>query len=221
MRKRELVALRSKPLTWERFLELLPSTLDAIGVSVDSSARDGEITLRDHGELGVVVVMDSGSLAQRAARALAPKLGASVRGYEVVGTSGGKGFKFRAHAFEATPTGELRDAEGQELDFDDPEQSWGGGDLEARSQRVLREFGQLPSTVLQTKTVGIKRRSGGRPSTPRVATLLTLLKKAKAYQGVPQEGGRVELRVELAAGGKQTSVCTQAEFEELERLMGK
>lgn len=202
-------------------MELLPSMLDELGVAIDSGARDGELIVRDHGDLGLVVLFDSGSLAERAARALAPKLGVPVRAFTIIGTAGDKGFKFRSEAKEAAATGELRETEGEELDFDDPEQQWGGGDLEARSQRVLREYARLPSTILQSKTLGLKRRSAGRPSTPRVATLLQLVKKAKSWEGAPQPNARVELRVELAAGGRQLSYCTQAEFEELEKITGR
>lgn len=221
MRKCELAALRSPGLTWEGFIELLPSTLESLGLAVDSKGRDGELTVRDHAELGCVVALTNGSLARRAALVLASKLDAPVDVFEAVGTGGDKGFKFRTAAFRATPEGELRDAEGDELDLDDPEQQWGGGALDARTQRVLRDFGQLPGVTAQTKVVGLRRRAGGKASTPRVATLVKLLKKAKTYEANPQDGGRVELRVELAAGGRQTSYCTAAEFEEVERLSSR
>jgi hypothetical protein len=74
---------------------------------------------------------------------------------------------------------------------------------------------------LQEQTIGYKRRAAGKPSSPRIATLLMLLKKARGWEGVPQEGGRFELRVEFAAGGRQSSFCTAAEFEELKKLTGR
>lgn len=220
MRKCELAALRAPGLTWERFNDLLPSTLDSLGLSVDDKGRDGSLTVRDHAELGCVVVFTSGSLARRAGLVLAPTLGENVEIFEAVGTGGEKGFRFRTAAAQATPGGELRDAEGEELDLDDPEQTWGGGALDARTQRVLRDFGQLPGVTVRTREVGLRRRSGGKASTPRVATLVKLVKKAKTWEGVPLEGGRVELKVELSTGGRQTSYCTTAEFEEVQRLTG-
>lgn len=218
MRKCELAAIRSESLTWDRFQQLLPSALDGLGLAADAKGRDGEFTVRDHAELGCVVLFSNSALAQRAALVLAPILEAPVDVYEAVGTSGENGFKFRTAAFKATPDRTLSPSEGEELDLDDPAEDWGGGALDARTQRVLRDFGDLPGIVAQTSVVGFKRRPGGKPSSPRVASLVALLKKAKMYESTVLEGGRVELRVELAKGGRQTSYCTVAEFEELERL---
>lgn len=220
MAKLEIVALRSTQLSWSRLFEVLPSVLDTLGLALVESTGAGEITFRDHGSGGCLILLDSGELARRAARAFATAASVSVEGFEAVGTGSEKGFKFRTAAFKATATGELKDAEGTELDFDDTEQDWGGGNLEARTTRVLRDFGELATVYAQTKTVGYKRRPAGRPSTPRVATLLATLKKGKSHEARPQDGGRVELRIALAAGGTQTSFCTAAEYEELQKLLG-
>ena len=221
MRKQELVALRLKSATFQGLLDILPAAFPSLGLTQAFGADDDAFTVRDHGELGCVIVLGSGELAQRTARALAPKVGGPVQVFDVTGTNAGTSFKFRAAAFEATPDGHIRDASGVELDFDDAQQTWGGGSLDARIKRVSREFGDLPSHTVQEKTIAYKRRAAGKPSSPRVGTLLTLLKKARAWEGVPQEGGRVELRIELAAGGRQISFCSAAEFEELRKLTGR
>lgn len=218
MRKCELAAVRSEGLNWDRFQQLLPSTLDGLGLSVDDKKRDGEIVVRDHVELGCVLVFSNSALAQRAALVLASALKKPVDVFEAVGTGGEHGFKFRTAAFKATPDGALTPSEGEELDLDDPDQDWGGGALDTRTQRVLRDFGDLPGIIAQTSVVGFKRRPGGKPSSPRVASLVALLKKSKSYESTVLDDGRVELRVELAKGGRQTSFCSEAEFEELERL---
>jgi len=221
MQKQELVALRLKKAHYQDILDRLPSTFDTLGIVLDEGARDGELTVRDHGELGCVVVLGSGELGQRAARALAPKVAAPVQVYVVNGTNAGTRYRFRAAAFEATPDGHIRDHSGVELDFEDLQQTWGGGTLDARAHRVLREFGALPSLTMREKTIGYKRRAAGKPSTPRVSTLLALLKKARTWEGHAHDGGRIELRVELAAGGRQSSFCSAAEFEELKKLTGR
>lgn len=218
MRKCELAALRSKALSRERFEELTPPTLEGLGLAVDSKGRGGQLVVRDHAELGCVVWFSSSSLAQRAALVLARLLSQPVEVYEVIGTSIEGGFKFRTAAYQATPDGALSPSEGVELDLEDPEEDWGGGTLEARTQRVLLDFGDLPGIVAQESVVGFKRLAGGKPSSPRVASLVALLKKAKNYESSQLDDGRVELRVELAKGGRQTSYCTMTEFEELESL---
>jgi hypothetical protein len=220
MRKTELIALRARQIPWSKLEEALPALYEQLGIAVDNSAKDGTLTIRDHGHSGCVLILENGSLARRAATALSTRFAAPVQLFEVIGSAGEKAFKFRTEALLATPQGALNPAEGVELDLDDPEQSWGGGDLDARAQRVLRDFGELEGGSIQTRTVGYKRRSAGRPSTPRVATLLSTLQKAQSFEGVPQPNGRIELRMELAAGGRQTSFCTAAEFEEVQRLLG-
>ena len=219
MRRIELVALRSTDLRWQRLGEVLPPTLDTLGLAHDDGATDGSLTLLDHGESGCVVMFDHAKLARRAALLLATRAGVSVDLFEVIGTSGGKRNRFRTEALRATPGGELRPAEGQELDLEDPDQHWGGGDLEAQATRVLGDFAMLLGGAERKLSMGYRRKPMPRPSTPRVATLLASLQKAKSHEAQPQDGGRVELRIELAAGGRQTSFCSAAEHEELERLL--
>jgi hypothetical protein len=221
MRKEEIVALRPKKASFQTLVELLPTVFDAIGLVADHNRKDGAFTVRGFAEHGCVITLGSGEVGQRAARALAPKLGESIRIYAVNGTDSGARMRFRAEAFEATPEGHLKDASGVELDFEDPEQQWGGGPLEQRAKRVLRDFGALPQIVTQEQTFGYKRKSGGKPSSERVAKLLATLKKSRTWEGVPMEGGRVELKMELAKGGKQSSFCSAAEYEELQRLTGR
>jgi len=220
MRRLELVAIRLKTATYPAVLTALPAAFGSLGITADHNARDGAFTIRDHAERGCVIFLGSLDLAQRTARALAPIAGGPVQVYDVGGSNSGSTFKFKAVAFEATPDGQLRDFSGVELDFDDLEQTWGGGSLEDRAKRVLRDYGELPTLWTQEKVIGYKRQPIGKPSTPRVATLLALVKKARTWEGVP-DGKRVELRVELAAGGRQTSFCTADEFEELSRLAGR
>lgn len=220
MRRIELVALRSTALPWQRLGEVLPPALETLGLAHDDGESDGSLTLQDHGQRGCVVLFDHARLARRAALQLATRAGVTVEVFEVIGTSGGKRNRFRTEAFRATSQGELRPAEGKELDLEDPEQQWGGGDLEAQAKVVLREFALLEGGAERTLALGYRRKPAPRPSTPRVATLLASLQKAKSHEAHPQAGGRVELRIELAAGGRQTSFCSTAEHEELERLLG-
>jgi hypothetical protein len=220
MHRIELCALRSIDISWERLVAVLPQALEALGLAHDEAATDGEVTLQDRGGEGRLVVFMNAALARRAALAVATRAGAPVALFEVIGTSGGKRVRFRTAAFKATAAGELRDAEGKELDLEDPAQTWGGGDLSKQAQRVLEEFAVLVGGAARTVRLGYRKRPAARPSTPRVATLLASLMKAKSHQGVPQAGGRVELRIELAAGGKQTSYCSAAEYEELQKLIG-
>lgn len=220
MRRTESIALRSTGLRWDPLTELLPQTLEALGLSVlYGTGGDGQVTMIDHREDGCIVLLDDASVGRRAALALATKAGVAVELFEVIGTGGTKRSRFRTAAFLATAAGELRPAEGKELDLEDPEQTWGGGDLEAQSARVLEEFARLDGGAMQTKRFGYKRRPAARPSTPRVATLLASLQKARSHEAVPQPDGRFELRIVLAAGGKQTSYCSAAELEELQRLL--
>src|SRR4051812_31919481 len=83
MRKQELVALRLKTGTYQGIIDVLPSTFDTLGIAVDAGARDGSFTIRDHGERGCVVILGNSELAQRAARALAPKVGGPVQVFAV------------------------------------------------------------------------------------------------------------------------------------------
>ena len=219
MRRIELIALRSTALRWQRLGEVLPPTLETLGLAHDDAESDGRITLHDHGERGCVALFDHAKLARRAALLLATRAGVAIDVFEVIGTSGGKRNRFRTEAFRATAQGELRPAEGQELDLEDPDQQWGGGDLQAQTTRVLGEFARLEGGAERTLGIGYRKKPAPRPSTPRVATLLASLQKAKSHQAHPQPGGRVELRIELAAGGRQTSFCSSAEHEELERLL--
>ncbi len=221
MRRTESIALRSADFRYAPLVEGLPKIFESLGFRLFSeSAGDGQIFVLDHRDHGCVLLVDDATLARRAARALAATIGGSVKLYEVIGTGGEKRFRFRTEALEATKSGELRPAEGKELDLDDLQQNWGGGPLEAQSKRVLEEFAQLEGGAFQTKKFGYKRAAAPRPSTPRVATLVATLKKAKSYEGVPQPGDRVELRIEMATGGKQTSYCSAAEYDELERIVG-
>ena len=223
MQRTEIAILRSPQLDWTRLTEFLPRALEALGLIHDDTGADGQITIYDRGEAGCVLHLEKNALARRAARALATRAAIPVELFEVVGTSGGKRNRFRAAAFLATASGELKDAEGKELDFEDPAETWGGGDLQAQARRVLEEFAQQPSlarSATRMLRMGYRVRPAARPSTPRVAQLLGLLKLSKSHQAVPQPNGRVELRIELAAGGKQTSYCTAAEHEELQKLFG-
>jgi hypothetical protein len=220
MRRIERIALHSKDLRWEPLGKVLPAALEALGLVADDDATDGEITLRDRGDDGCIIQMGHTALARRAALAIATRAGVTLMIYEVVGSAGEKRNRFRTQAQKATAKGELRPAEGKELDLEDEGQKWGGGSLADQAERVLEEFGQLEGGQVRALSLGYKKRPAGRPSTPRVGTLLASLQKAKHHEAVPQPGGRVELRIELAAGGKQTSYCSAAEHEELERLLG-
>jgi|GEM_PF-2044276 len=221
MRRTELIALRASALSWERLTEFLPPTLDAVGLVHDPAGPDGEVTVLDHGDQGRIVLFDKASLARRAALALSTRAGVPISVFEVIGTAGSKRYRFRTTAFKATAQGELLPAEGKELDLEDEAQQWGGGDLEEQAHRVLEEFAVLDGGAERTLRMGYKRKPAARPSTPRVATLYASLQKAKSHESVPQAGGRVELKIELAAGGKQISYCSTADYEELERLLGK
>lgn len=219
MRRAELAALRSTRLRWERLVEVLPAALESLGLVHDDASGDGQVTLQDHGEAGCVLLLDDHALARRAALALATRAGVPIDVFEVVGSSG-KHNRFRTRAFAASAAGELRDAEGKELDLEDTSRSWGAGSLADQARHVLDEFATLPPGAQRTLRLGYRKRPAGRPSTPRVATLLASLQKAKAWRAAPLPDGRVELSIELAAGGRQTSFCSAAEHEELARLVG-
>ena len=219
MRRHELAALCTKGLTWEKLSQLLPKTLEGLGLAYDEAATDGAITLYDHGDSRVVVV-DRTALARRAALSLSTVAQVSMTVYEVVGTAGEARYRFRTAAQRTTADGALLPAEGAELDLEDAAQQWGGGDLESRTIRVLHEFARIEGGPIKTVVLGYKKRPKGRPSTPRVATLLASLQKAKSHEAVPQPDGRVELKITLAAGGKQSSFCSAAEAEELAKLTG-
>jgi hypothetical protein len=220
MRRIERIALHAKELRWEPLGKVLPAALEALGLVADDEATDGEITLRDLGEDGCIVQMGHSALARRAACAIATRAGVNLMVYEVVGSAGEKRNRFRTQAHKATAKGELKPAEGKELDLEDEGQKWGGGSLADQAERVLEEFAQLAGGQVRALSLGFKKRPAGRPSTPRVSTLLGYLQKSRHHEAHPQPDGRVELRIELAAGGKQTSFCTAKEHEELLRLLG-
>jgi hypothetical protein len=223
MHRTEIAILRSPKLDWKRLTEILPGALEALGLVHDDGASDGQITVYDRGDEGCVLHLEKNALARRAARAIATRAAFPVPLFEVVGTSGGVRNRFRTNAFVATEKGELRDAEGKELDLEDARETWGGGSLSDQAQRVLEEFAQQPSlqrSATRMLRMGYRARPAGRPSTPRVATLLGLLKLSKSHEAIPQPNNRVELKIELAAGGKQTSYCSTAEHEELQKLFG-
>lgn len=220
MNRIELAALRSSALRWEMLVADLPPALESIGLAHDEAAKDGEVVVQDFGEEGCVLRMGNVALARRAARALATRLKVPVLVFETTGSRGTKRFKFKTTAWRATPAGALDAAEGKELDLDDPEETWGGGTLEVQGRKVLELFAELEGLPRQTITLGYRRRAGARPSTPRVAAMLASLKKAKGYQAQEQPDGRFALRMELATGGVQTSFCSRAEHEELERILG-
>jgi hypothetical protein len=215
MRRIELAALRTTRLSWEQLGEVTNPTLEPLGLAPDGS--DVKVELHDRGDNGRVLIIPNFALARRAARALATKTGGPVSIFEVVGTAGGTRFRFRTEAWEATATGELKPAEGAELDLEGD----GGwiGSLAEQAHQVLDAFARFEYGASQSATRGYKKRKAGKPSSPRVAALLASLQKAKHHEAVPQPEGRVELRIELAAGGKQKSYCSAAEYEELERLL--
>jgi hypothetical protein len=219
MRRSELIALRSKELRWERLVETLPAALEASGLVADDSASDGAVTIRDHGEAGCTLLVDRAALARRVGLALARRAGVGLEIFEVIGTFGGKRNRFRTTAWKATLEGELKDAEGKELDLEDASQTWGGGTLAAQTRRVLDEFAVLSSITAKTLRIGYRKKARGRPSSPRVAQLLASLQKAKTFVGQTLPDGRVELKIELAAGGRQSSYCSAEEYEELQRLL--
>jgi hypothetical protein len=222
MRKQELVALRLSSASFQDLVPKLYAAFTSLGIAEDADGRDGTLTVRDHGgDRGCTILLSKSDLGQRAARALASQIGARVQVYVVNGTDSGARYRFRAAAYEASPDGAIKDASGVELDFEDDQQDWGGGDLNARAHRVLQQFGALPRLKDREQSIGYKQRAAGKPSSPRVATLLALLKKARSWEGVPMEDGRVQLKVEIASGGKQSSFCTAAEFEELKKLTGR
>jgi len=216
MRKVELSALRSTGWSWDSLLEALDPALEAVGLTPGGS--DVEVDLLDRGAHGRVVVIDHGALGRRAALGLAKRTGTPVSVFEVVATGGGKRFNFRTTAWLATAGGELKSAEGKELDLESDE-AW-LGTLEEQAQQVLDAFAGFEYGPARSERRSFKKRKAGKPSSPRVAALLTSLQKAKSHEGVPQPDGRVELRIELAAGGKQRSFCSAAEFDELQALIG-
>ncbi len=221
MRRTEIAILRSPAFQWARLTEILPRALESCGLDPDESGADGALTVYDRGDSGCILAFERGNLARRVARALATRAAAKVEIFEVTGTQSPNRNRFHANAHVALASGDLKDAEGKELDFEDPAEKWGGGTLQAQGMRVMEEFSQEPSFArgaVRTVKMGFKQRPAGRPSSPRVSQLLGLLKLAKSHTAVPKDGGRVELHIELATGGKQVSYCSAAEHEELERL---
>ncbi len=221
MKRIELAALCSRDLRWDKLVADLPPALESIGLAHSDSTADGEAVVLDHGEEGCVILFDRVGLAQRAARALATRSGATVMVYEVVGSRGEKRSKFRTTAWRAAPSGELAAAEGRELDLEDPEENWGGGTLDQQANKVLDLFADLDRLADKTLKLGYRRRAPAKASTPRVATLLASLQKAKSFEAQLQADGRVALKMALAKGGTQTSFCTKDEHEELESLLSR
>lgn len=221
MRRVESVALRAAKLSWDQLVAALPRALEAVGLVHDEGGKDGQLNAQDHGGAGCVLLLDDAALARRIACALSTASATPVEVFEVVGTSGGNHNRFRAAAFKALATGELRDHEGQELPLDDPSVKWGTGSLADQAARVLRDYAVLAGGSARSLLMGYKERPAPRPSTPRVATLLASLKKARSHEFKPQPDGRAELKIELATGGKQISYCSKAEHEELLKLLGR
>lgn len=187
-------------------------------VGLAPGAGDVAVALLDLGAGGRVALFDDAALARRAALALAKQTRAQAEVFEVVGTAGSKRFRFRTEAWLATPEGDLRSAEGREVNLDDPE-AW-IGDLAEQADQVLEAFASLEGGTQQSARHDFKRQQRAKASTPRVAGLLAALKDAKRHEVLPQSDGRVELRIELAAGGVQRSFCSAVEYEELQRLIG-
>jgi hypothetical protein len=220
MKRMEKALLRCPTLRIDRLDELLPGAMEAAGKALlYEPGGDGALSTVDHLGEGCLILVDDAELAHRLALALAPRAAGKVDVFAVTGTAGSKRFRFHTQANTATALGEWKDAEGRELDLEDASQTWGGGDLEKQGERVLEEFAQVVPGSMRRRDYGYKKRPAGRPSTPRVATLLAALKKSRRHEAVPQPDGRVELRLELAAGGRQTSFCSAAEYEELQRLL--
>ncbi len=221
MRRVETVLLHSPELPFERLQEVLSAALEAVGVTIAAGRTDAELVLVDRRDEGSLAYVDDVALARRLARALATRAPAEVRLFEVVGTAGQQRSRFRTEAFRALASGELRPAEGTELDLEDAAQTWGGGELEAQAAVVLLEFSGLERRGAQTVTLGLRKRPAAKASSPRVSELLGRLKHAKSHTATLQPDGRYELRMELAAGGTQTSYCSGAEYEELAKLLGR
>ncbi len=219
MNRIELTALSSSAMRWDMLVAELSPALESVGLVYDEQASDGAIEVLDHGDEGCVLLGGNVGLGRRVARALATRLKVDIELFEVTGTRGSKRFHFRTTAWKASAAGALEPFEGKELDLEDPEETWGGGTLEVRANRVLTLFADLHGAPNQTIKLGYRRRAPARASTPRVATLLASAKKAKSYQASVQADGRVALRFELATGGVQTSFCSQAEHDELVKLL--
>lgn len=214
MRRVELAALCSKAISWDELLPAVDPLLDSVGLS--PGGKDVKLEIDDRGELGRILTFDRSASARRAAVALAVKTQAPVKVFEVVATVG-KVFRFRTEAFLATAQGELKPAEGKELDLEDPQGFT--GDLLEQAHQVLEAFAGFDYGAQKRELKSYGKRKAGKPSSPRLAALLASIHKARAHEGVPQPDGRVELRIELAAGGKQRSYCTAAEYEELQKLL--
>ena len=168
----------------------------------------------------VVVMVGSASWRGEAALLLAKKTASPVRVFEVIGSSGPNRCRFRTEAWDATPAGELKTAEGAELDLEDP----GGwiGDLSEQAHQVLEAFARFEYGPLRSETRSFKKRKPGKPSSPRVAALFASLQKAKSHEGVPQPRGS-GLRApdrSWRRGESRRGYCSAAEYEELERLLG-
>lgn len=220
MRRIEVTALRSAELRWDQLVADLPPVLESLGLVHDEAASHGEATVLDLGEDGCTILLGDVALSRRAALALAGRSGKAIELFEVVGSAGEKRFRFRTTAWRAMSDGELRAADGVELDLEDPEEEWGGGPLEVRANRVLDLFAELNRRTSRSLSLGYRRRQQkARPSTPRVATLLASLQKARSFDAEPQADGRVALKIELATGGRQMSFCSPDEQRELEQLL--
>jgi hypothetical protein len=217
MKRVELAAIRCKAWTWEAMGEGLTPALDGLGYSLGTNAQSVHVEMLDRGADGRVLVLDDGALARRMGLALATRTKSAVDVYEVVATGGAKN-RFRPTAWKATAEGELRSAEGVELDLENPE-GW-TGDLREQAEQVLDAFAGFGQASSQRELRSFKKRKVEKASSPRVAALLAALQKAKRHEAVPQPEARVELRIELAAGGNQRSYCSAAEYEELQKLLG-
>lgn len=215
MRKIERAALRTKTWSWAQLQESFSPAMAPVGLTPGDG--DVSVALLDLGDDGRVAIFDDGALARRAGLALAAKIGAPVDVFEVLGTAGPKRFRFRTTAWRATPEGDLKSIEGQEVNLEDPE-AW-TGDFAEQADQVLSAFARFESSTRESARCDFVRRKGGKASTPRVATLLSALREAKRHELLPQPDGRFELRIELAKGGVQRSFCSADEAEELKRLL--
>ena len=218
MARIELIALQGRTLSWDKLVETLPAALEAVGLVPDESGRDGEVKIVEHGEGGVILLMDRAALARRVGLSLSTRAGTLIEGFEVVGNSGPKRIRFKTEAWKANAAGELRPAEGKELNLEDPDEQI--GELAEQAEQVLVAYARWNTLEVPSQVIGFKKKPAGRPSTPRVSALLKALQQARNHHAEVQPDGRVQLKIELATGSKQMSFCTAAEHAELQKLMG-
>jgi len=200
---------------WDALNASVVPALDSVGLVPGSGV---DVMLLDRGDHGRVLIFEDAALARRAALAIAKQSASQVDVFEVVGSAGEKRNRFRVAAWTATAAGELKSAEGEEVDLEDPE-GW-TGDLDEQTHEVLDAYAGFEYGAVKHDRKSFKKRKVGAASTPRVANLLDALQKARAHEAVVQADGRFELRIELAAGGKQRSFCSAAEYDELKKLLG-